>query len=250
MEIQNNLQGKGNLMNNEKLAVVTGASRGIGRSISLSLAKSGYNTALLGRSTSALFEVKKLCEGLGVMSNVFEVDMLELHSFGSLKDQILEKFGRIDVLVNNAGTGGHGKIHEVSADRLLTCIKTNYIGLVELTREFSRDMIKQEDAAIINIASITSRTTYSGGAAYSSSKHAVLGFTGCLFEDLREFGVKVCAILPGYVDTEMVDSPGLVRDKLIAPDDIAHCVDYVLNSSARVCPTEIVLRPQFSPYSK
>jgi len=236
-------------MNSRKLAVVTGASRGIGRAISLSLAKAGYNTALLGRSTSALFGVREQCEQFGVSSGVFEVDMLRPHSFCLIRKEILEKFGRIDVLINNAGTGGHGNIHEISAERLLTCVNTNYVGLVELTREFSRDMIKQKEAAIINIASIASRTTYSGGSAYSSSKHAVLGFTGCVFEDLREFGVKVCAILPGYVDTEMVDSPGLERDKMIAPEDIAHCVDFILNSSARVCPTEIVLRPQISPYT-
>jgi short-subunit dehydrogenase len=236
------------MIEQNKVAVITGANRGTGKAIAISLAKSGFHTALVGRSTEGLEKVKSLCSEHGAKSEYFEFDLTGSTSFDDLKELVIKSFGQVDVLVNNAGSGGSGKIQSVSAEKIDTCLQTNILGLMHITRVFSPEIIKSTCGAVINIASIASRITYSGGAAYSSSKHAVLGFSGCIYEDLREDGVKVCALLPGFVDTEMVDSKNMNREKMISPDDVAEAVSYVLNSSSRVCPTEIVMRPQRSPY--
>ncbi len=235
------------------IAVVTGASRGIGRAISIALAKSGFSLILVGRDDAALRATSDLCDahskGSMAPPTILVGDLLNSAFVDEIYDAIAATGSALHVLVNNAGVGGGGKILEVGLQRWLTCVETNFMSMMRLTHRLAPFLAQAKGSALINIGSVASKTTYGGGAAYASSKHAVLGFTGCIFEDLREFGVKVSTICPGFVDTEMVDALSkLDRQKMIAPEDVAEAVMYVVHSSARCCPTEITLRPQFTPY--
>lgn len=231
-----------------KVGVVTGAGKGIGKAIALALASQDYDLALIGRDTSTLDATGEECTKAGSRAKSYTLDLQNPSCFQRARDKIIEDFGQVDLLINNAGSGGGGNILEVDPERWDTCLQTNLIGLMHWTRVLAPEIIKSKAGAIINIASIASKITYGGGAAYAASKHGVAGFTGCLFEDVREYGVKVCAILPGFVDTDMVTNDSLNRGKMLAPRDVADAVTYVLNSSSRVCPTEIVLRPLKTPY--
>lgn len=105
-----------------------------------------------------------------------------------------------------------------------------------------------ENKAVILVGSIVSKLALPGAAGYVSSKHALAGFAGCLFGEVREKGVKVSLIMPGFVATELVqDWPGLVFEKMLKPDDVANAVECVLSFSSSACPTEILLKPQYSP---
>lgn len=108
-------------------------------------------------------------------------------------------------------------------------------------------MLARQQGAVINISSISRRHSVGGDTIHAASRHALSGFTASLFEDVREFGVKVSCIMPGFVDTPMTAKLRRRHEGMIGPEDIAACVDFVPASSARSCPTEIVIRPQLAP---
>jgi len=230
------------------VAMITGASRGIGRSVAIKLAKAGYRLALIGRDQQALNETYAACKNLTAKVTTHFCDLAQKEALTQLMNDVTTAHERLDVLINNAGVGGSGKVGEADLQRWDVCIQTNLVAVMHLSHLAANFIRQSPSGGIITIGSIASRTTYGGGGAYCATKHAVLGFSGCMFEDLRESGVKVSVICPGFVDTEMVTAKNLNRDKMISPDDVADAVMFVLQSSPRVCPTEIVLRPLKSPY--
>ena len=127
-------------------------------------------------------------------------------------------------------------------------IDINLRSLIHLTRHALPEIEKGPRGAIINIASISARMSHGGAGIYCATKHGVLGFAGSVFEDVRERGVKVSTICPGFVNTDMVSARDLVLEKTIQPEDIARTVLFVLTFPDTGCPTEIVVRPQRSPY--
>jgi NAD(P)-dependent dehydrogenase (short-subunit alcohol dehydrogenase family) len=111
--------------------------------------------------------------------------------------------------------------------------------------------VRDRRRAIINIASISGKMSFGGAAVYAASKHALVGFTGSLYEDVREAGIKVCAICPGFVNTGMASrNPDLDPSRMIQPEDVARAVLFVACFPETGCPTEIVIRPQRSPYRR
>jgi 3-oxoacyl-[acyl-carrier protein] reductase len=118
-----------------------------------------------------------------------------------------------------------------------------------LARSFVPRMIEKGEGAVINIGSISGKTGEPNGAAYSASKFGLIGFTQSLYEEVREYGIKVAVILPGFVDTPLIPpNRQLDRSKMIQPADVAQTVRYILASAPTCCPVEITLRPQKSPY--
>jgi NADP-dependent 3-hydroxy acid dehydrogenase YdfG len=116
-----------------------------------------------------------------------------------------------------------------------------------LSRHILPQMVSRQSGVIINISSLSGRNTGAGNAIYAASKHALNGFSGCLYEDVREIGIKVSTIMPGFVETDLTENLGMTSRNMIQPEDVANCVEYVLSASAHCCPTEIVLRPQLRP---
>jgi NADP-dependent 3-hydroxy acid dehydrogenase YdfG len=228
-------------------AVVTGAGKGIGRAIAVRLAALGYDLFLLGRGAEALASAAAECTALSVQAGFFAGDLRDPKAIDAALNAARERFGHIDVLVNNAGTARGGAVQDADLEVWREVLDLNFVAATALTRGVLPEMIERRQGAIINISSISGRHTNAGSAIYAASKHALNGFTGCLFEDVREYGIKVSSIMPGFVDTALTAGLGKRTDRMIRSEDVADAVAYVLASSANCCPTEIVLRPQMAP---
>ncbi|MFN0041046.1 MAG: SDR family oxidoreductase [Burkholderiales bacterium] len=228
-------------------ALVTGAGKGIGRAIALRLAALGYDLFLLGRDANALAAVKAECTALSAKADFLAGDLRESKYLADAVRAARARFGPIDVLINNAGAVQRGAVQDADLDAWRAVLDLNFGAVMALTRSALPEMIERRQGAIINISSISGRHTNAGSAIYAASKHAVQGFTGCLFDDVREFGIKVSSIMPGFVDTALTAHFGMRTERMIRPEDIADAVAFVLASSGHCCPTEIVIRPQLAP---
>ena len=232
-----------------RVGIVTGASQGIGRAVAIALATEGMALGLFSRNEAALQETAAAADAMGARVLVHPLDLRDRGALAPAVAAVHERFGRLDVLVNNAGVyGERGPAHAADLSTWDTVLDVNLRGPMHLTRHALDHIVRSPGGAVINIASIAGKMTMGGGAAYTTSKHGVVGFTGALFEDVRERGVKVAAICPGFVNTEMVGTRGLDASKMIQPEDVARTVLFVLTFPGTGCPTEIVLRPQRTPY--
>lgn len=227
-----------------KVAVVTGASRGIGRAIAESLAAAGAHVILAARSAELIEELAEEIESAGGRATPVVTDIADEASVASLFEMVADDFGRLDVLVNNAGVGIYGPLDEFDLEDLDTVLAVNVRGTFACCREAVRIMKPQNSGYIINISSVCGEKGYSNQAAYSASKHAVMGLTKSLAAETLEFGVRVTAILPGGVDTEMVaqSRPDLDRSILIKPADIAYTVMFLLGLSDSCAIDQISIR--------
>ena len=233
--------------NETKVAVISGASRGIGRSIAIRLATLNYSLFLLGRDKLGLESVANDCRENGSEVRCHAGD---LEDPGYLSEAITTaglELGQVDVLINNAGTSSHGAVVDADLTVWQSVMNINFNAMMVLCRHVLPTMIERKRGAIINISSLSGRHTNAGDAIYSATKHAINGFSGCLYEDVRDFGIKVSTIMPGFVDTDMTADIGRRTSNMIRADDIADTVEFVLAASPSCCPTEIVIRPQGRP---
>lgn len=228
-------------------ALITGASRGIGRAIALRLAGMGYDVFLLARNASALDETVQACRALGVQAGCLAGDLSDEAYMDAAMRDARSTLGEVGVLINNAGTAAGQAVQQADTQAWKTVMDLNFTAVVYLCRHLLPEMIERQTGAIINISSISGRNTDAGSGIYSATKHALNGLSGCMFEDVRDYGIKVSTLMPGFVDTDLTQGLGLNPDHMIGADDVADAVQYVLSASARVCPTEIVLRPQLRP---
>ncbi len=228
-------------------ALVSGASKGIGRAIALRLAQDGYNLFLLGRDPAALTTVASECAAHGVQADLLAGDLREARFITAAHSAVRARFGAVDVLINNAGSTARGPAQSADLAAWRAVLELNLWAVMALTRDVLPGMIERRRGAIINISSISGRHSNGGDAIYAASKHALNGYTASLFEDVRAFGIKVSCIMPGFVETALTASLNKHNERMISAADIAASVAFVLGSSARCCPTEIVIRPQLAP---
>ena len=231
----------------KEVAIVTGASGGIGRTISLSLGKQGYEMFLLGRDADKLKALTTECQSLYGNATYFAGDLLDLDYLELMEKTISSRRKNISVLVNNAGIALRGPFYESSMEEWNKIVDLNVSAALNLSRAVLPGMIDRGKGTIINISSLSGRFTSAGSALYSATKHALNGLSGGMFEDIRGFDIKVSAIMPGYVDTDLTSNIGRNKKRMIFPEDVAAAVDFVIQSSPNCCPTEIVLRPQRAP---
>lgn len=228
-----------------KIALVTGAGRGIGRAIAITLAKNGCEVCLTARSLDQLVTVQSEIQALAGKANVVQADLTrddDLHS-------LVQACGPVDFLINNAGWGKRAPVVHSRVDDWDQTFRLNLRAPMILAKEFLPAMIKKGEGAVINIGSVSGKSGEANGAAYSASKFGLIGFTQSLYEEVREHGIKIAVILPGFVDTPMIPPvKHLDRSKMIQADDVAQAVLYMLNATATACPVEITIRPQRTPY--
>jgi len=188
-----------------KAAIVTGASRGIGRAIALMLTRHGVRVALAARTESDLDAVRQEIESSGGEATVIRTDLTSEPEIKNLVERTVERFGRLDILINNAGIGAFCHVEETSTDDWDRLMAVNARGPFILCRE-AIPHLKQNDgtAWIINIASVVGVKGYVNQAAYTASKHALMGMTKVLAQEVQHYGIRVHAICPGGVDTELV----------------------------------------------
>ncbi len=234
----------------DKVALVTGASRGIGRAIALALGREGFRLALVARTGPELDEVARELESDGGEALSLACDVTDPEAVALAVRRAVERFSRLDVLVNNAGVVEGQGFRDVQVEEIGRVLDVTLRGTIVATRHALPYLLQHaEGAAVVNVGSLAGRQALRGAAVYSAAKHGVLGFADSLFENVRETGLKVCTILPGFVDTPRVsDATELERSRMISPEDVADAVLWALGASPRTCPTEIVLRPQRSPF--
>jgi 2-deoxy-D-gluconate 3-dehydrogenase len=193
-----------------KTALVTGASRGIGRAIAIGFAHAGAEVALVARSESRLVEVKREIESIGCRCEVFPGDLRETAGIAELNRRVIQAFGHIDILVNNAGTTHRDDAVDFPEERWDDVLAVNLKAVWLLCQQVGRGMVQRGEGKIINIASLLS---FSGGIrapAYAASKGGVAQLTKALANEWASKGVNVNAIAPGYIDTDL--SAGLIKD--------------------------------------
>lgn len=185
-----------------KIAVITGASSGIGAIMAQMLAERGAIPVLMARSESKLAEVSA---GLRGEHAVYRLDVTDTDQVMAVMDKVLERYGRIDILINNAGYGVFDKFIDASLDEIEQMMDVNYMGTVRRTKAVLGRILRRRSGHIVNIASMAGKIGSAKSTGYSATKHAVLGFTNCLRQELVGTGVGLTAINPGPIDTPFFD---------------------------------------------
>lgn len=227
-------------------AVVTGATKGIGRAISEHLAKAGYNLIVNARNSADLEEMKAAveAENSGVTVHTMATDMSEKDQVLAFVNKALELDVSIDVIVNNAGVFIPGMIHEEEDGTLEKMMNTNLYSAYYLTKGLISNMITNKKGHVFNICSIASKIAYPNGGSYSISKFAMLGFSKVLREELKEKGIKVTSVLPGATWSNSWAGVDLPNTRLMQANDIAASVLSALKLGPSAVVEEIILRPQ------
>ena len=238
-------------MNNlhRRVALVTGAGRGIGKAVSVSLAKAGCRVVLAARTREQIEAVQKEILSQGGEALAIPTDLTVDEDIQRLVEASQSKWGVVDILINNAGWGKRAPVVGASLTDWDQTFRLNLRAPMVLAKALLPNMIAKREGAVINIGSVSGKTGEANGAAYSASKFGLIGFTQSLYEEVREHSIKVAVILPGFVDTPLIPpNRQLDRSKMIQADDIAQTVLFVLTSPATCCPVEITVRPQRTPY--
>jgi 3-oxoacyl-[acyl-carrier protein] reductase len=229
-----------------KVALITGANRGIGLAVARSLAALGASLGLTARDGNRLDAVaREMQSGTKIVPLV--ADLTRSSDVLSLVPKTEEALGPIDILVNNAGVGTFAPIQDASELDWGTMLDTNLKAVFLLTKAVAPSMIRRRTGHIINIASLAGKNAFAGGAVYCASKWGLLGLTQCAAEDLRAHGIRVSAVCPGSVATEF--SPHGKKDpaKMLQAEDIAHAVQTIVTQAPQSFISEILLRPTQKP---
>jgi 3-oxoacyl-[acyl-carrier protein] reductase len=232
-----------------KVAIVTGAGRGIGRAVALSLAHAGCRMVLAARTAEQLAAVEDEIRRAGGEAICVVTDLTRENEIAALVERTLSTWTTVDILVNNAGWGRKAPIVKANPQDWEQTLKVNLWAPMLLTRLVLPPLISKGSGAIINIGSVSGKSGEANSSAYAASKFGLIGFTQSLYEEVREHGIKAAVILPGFVDTPLIPpTRQLDRSKMIRAEDIAETVLFILRSSPACCPVEITVRPQRSPY--
>ena len=223
----------------EKLALVTGASRGIGKACAIELAKAGYDIAVnfAGNEEAANKTVDEI-KALGVDAAAFKFDVSNQEAAAKGVEAVLEKFGRIDILVNNAGITRDGLFMRMSAENWDAVINTNLSSAFYVSQPVVKVMMKQRSGAIINMSSVVGVSGNAGQANYSAAKAGLIGLTKTLAKELSSRGIRVNAIAPGFINTDMTKDLDTSKftdfiplKRLGEPEDIAKAVKFLAADS-------------------
>ena len=186
-----------------KLAVITGGSRGLGREMALSLADAGARIALVGRDEDKLAESKNLVSELGAFAEFFVADISKESEVINLRKEINAQMGKVDILINNAGTAVRKDVTAFNLEEWQQVLNTNLTGAFMMSKAFAVDMTESGWGRIINITSIMAHVGSEGRSAYCASKAGLLAFTKCMGLELANSGVNVVAISPGFYSTDL-----------------------------------------------
>jgi NAD(P)-dependent dehydrogenase (short-subunit alcohol dehydrogenase family) len=228
-----------------QVALVTGASRGIGRAIALALAAAGLDLGLAARGQEALQAVAGEVRALGCRCVAVATDVGEPAEVDRLVTRVLAELGRVDILVNNAGVGARGTVEESAVEDWQRVLATNLTGPYLCSRAVLPAMRRQGGGAIVNISSGAGKTGYAGMAAYCASKFGLMGFTEALAAEVGDLGIKVSTICPGTTVTEFGGRPPKRQAgvKVLLPEDVASAVVYLLRQSPQAWTSEMTLWP-------
>ena len=230
-----------------KVAIITGASRGIGLAVAHRLGTLGAKLSLCARDAkrleSAADEVRPGVAGVFTAA----VDVTHGDQIVAFVQNTEKTLGSVEILVNNAGIGYFGPTHEATEANWDTVLDTNLKSVFLASKAVAAGMIARRGGHIINIASLAGKNAFAGGGIYCASKWGLLGLTECMAEDLRTYGIRVSAICPGSVATDF--SPHGKKDisKMLQAEDIAHVVEMIVTQAPQSFISEVLLRPTQKP---
>ncbi len=230
----------------EKVIILTGASRGIGRAAALMLAKENI-VVMASRDINALIELKKEIGASGGKSEALPCDVAKENEVKKMIEDTIQKFGRIDVLINNAGFGIFKRADKFSLEEVENLFRVNLFGVFLCVKYTAPYMIEKKNGQIINISSVAGLNGFKGGSAYSATKFALNGYSESLREDLKEFGIAVSLVCPGGVNTGFggaVADGKISRDFLLEPEDVARTIKYLVDESETANAKMIELKPR------
>jgi NAD(P)-dependent dehydrogenase (short-subunit alcohol dehydrogenase family) len=236
-----------NLQLNGRVAIVTGGSRGIGAAVAGALLARGMRVAITGRSAQSLASTAGALD-VGDRLLTFAADVRRLENVQRIVSETTQKWGRLDVLVNNAGIGTFGHVADMSPDDWRAVIDTNLTGVFYCCHEAIPHLKQAGGGWIINISSLAGKNAFVGGGAYCASKAGLNQFSEALMQEVRYDGIRVSYIMPGSVDTDFgspnpSSSASSQSDWKIAAADVAAVVLDLLDSPTRTLASRIEMRP-------
>ena len=234
-----------------RTALVTGASRGIGRAIALRLAAEGADVAVnFAGSAAKAEEVKNAIIEMGRKAIAIQADVKDASSVAGMVEEVKKTFGRIDILVNNAGVSRDGLLMRMKDEDWETVIDTNLRGVFQCTKAVSKIMMKQRYGRIVNMASVVGLVGNAGQANYAASKAGVIGFSKSVARELASRGITVNMVAPGCIDTDMTAVlPDKVREAMLAdiplarvgkPEDVASAVAFLVSDEAAYITGQVI----------
>lgn len=230
-----------------KVAVITGASRGIGKVIALEFARKGAHLVLAARTAGMLNDVARDAQQLGADALGLPTDMTREDQIKRLVKKTLQRFDRIDILVNNAGFGYFHSIADFPTGHWDEMFAVNLRGLFILTRECIPALRKAGESVVVNVASLAGKNAFVNGGGYAATKHALIGFSRCLMLEERKNGMRVLVICPGSVDTQFFDNRrediDSKRARMLKPEDVASSIIHMIELPQRAMVSEIDIRP-------
>ena len=226
-----------------KTAIVTGGSRGIGRAVSLLLAREGANVAIVyAGNTAAAEETKQQAEALGAAAAVFQCDVADEQAVADMVKAVKTQFGSVDILVNNAGITRDGLLMRMKEADWQAVLDTNLTGVYHCTKAVSKLMMKQRHGAVINLSSVVGEAGNAGQANYAAAKAGIIGFTKAVAKELASRNIRVNAVAPGYVETDMTAGlPDSAKEDMLrsiplgrpaTADDVAQAVLFLASDQA------------------
>lgn len=235
----------------KQTAIVTGGSRGIGRAVAVRLAKDGMNLVINYRGNSAAAEeTERLCRELGAEVLLVQGDVSRTEDCEKLAAQAKEAFGRVDVLVNNAGITRDGLLARMTEENFRAVLDVNLVGPWNMMKAVNRIMMKQRYGRIVNLSSVTGLMGNMGQTNYAAAKAGILGMTKSYAREVASRGITVNAVAPGFIDTDMTEAmPEGAKDKIISeipmgrtgkPEDVAEAVAFLASEQAGYITGEVL----------
>lgn len=227
--------------------IVTGASKGIGRGIASFLAMDGFEVGLLARSSDLLEDLRQSLEEEGGSCFSAACDLRDHDETAAAIAAIVDGLGGVDALINNAGVVIRKNAMDLSLDEWHAMVETNVNGLFYATRTVLPHLRDQGHGHIINISSISGKVPLPGGSGYAATKFAVTGFSQSLFQEVRDFGIKVTTIFPGSVDSASHRHEGLDATWKVSPEEVGQACSHVLRGDPGTVLSEVEIRPLKRP---
>ncbi len=228
------------------IALITGATEGIGRAIAFTLGAAGYKVGVCARTESKLRDLLTEVRAKGITAAGVPCDVGDEAAVERLTRHVAAELGPVDTLINNAGIGILKPLQELNTAEWDATMATNLRSLFLVTRAVLPGMRQRKRGSIVNISSLAGRNGLAGGTAYSASKHAVLGFSRSLMLEVRQDNVRVITVCPGSVDTALLHQQSMLKPdfaKILRPEDVAQAVLDLLRLPERALVSEVDIRP-------
>jgi 3-oxoacyl-[acyl-carrier protein] reductase len=226
----------------DTVAIVTGASQGVGRALAVGLARDGFKVAAMARSVEKMHSI---ASEAGVSNDrvlPIKLDLSDVNSIVSAVRSIPREFGKLQIVVNNAGEGGAGTL-DVEIDKLQSLLNVNLIGPFKLLQAVVPILVDGKEGLIVNVASRAGKIGFAGWGAYGASKFGMVGLSESLYRELASQGIKVTTLCPGWIDTEMAKKGGspLIGHEMIQPEDLMKTVRWLLSLSPAASVREVII---------